>query len=99
MKYWPLSSIAPHVPSPYLAEIMRGCAGLPVSHDAVRACSVAIQHVAPVSAPNTVYVLSVNAPARRVFLRHPGPEEWEALERVGITDDGGMLAMIVDALH
>jgi hypothetical protein len=100
MRYWSLSVIArnPMLPAPFLMELQRADVRTPSAgalYAYLEICSV----TPPVEAPSLRLVKTVGAPDRRVFIKHPTPEEWLRLERGAIMDHEGETFMFLDAMH
>lgn len=102
MKYWPMSVIAdsPRMPPRHAIEAREVCHTYSMTAAAAASCSDAASFIAPQDAPNLAIIESAGAPARQVFLRHPGREEWGMLERANLVTGGdGQMYLIVDSTH
>ncbi len=86
MKYWRFSTIknSPLAPPAIAWELYRFPQTRAISRDAADACAVIAHDTRPTESPNMEIVLGTDAPPGLVFLKHPEPSEWHALEPEGV---------------
>lgn len=100
MYYWPLAPMlrSPELQPEHKADLMTlGTAHATMSESTLTAC-----HRLACKLPackSLVIMSSEGAPMRRVYLKHPTNEEWDALERGGFVTAFNNFGFIMDALH
>lgn len=100
MHYWPLTPImrSSELKLEYKHQIAGlGKPGAQMSYEAMASCRDIAYKMPPCT--SLVVVCSEGAPMRRVYLKRPPREEWNALERGGFVDAFNNFGFVMDALH